>query len=55
VSLCGYYLAFLFIDDKRYGRRNMQQVGFAFDFFIYLFAAIVRPSSSLASSPEQLD
>lgn len=55
MSLCGYYLAFLFIDDKRYGRRNMQQVGFAFDFFIYLFAAIVRPSSSLASSPEQLD
>lgn len=29
----------------------MQQVGFAFDFFIYLFAAIVRSSSSLASFP----
>ncbi|GAA5995758.1 uncharacterized protein JCM10292_004728 [Rhodotorula paludigena] len=40
VSLCGYYLAFLLIDNKFYGRRNMQQVGFAFDFFIYLFAAI---------------
>ncbi|TNY17701.1 major facilitator superfamily domain-containing protein [Rhodotorula diobovata] len=40
VSLCGYYLGMLFIDDKRYGRRNMQQVGFAFDFLIYLFAAI---------------
>lgn len=42
MSLCGYYLGMLFIDDKRYGRRNMQQVGFAFDFLIYLFAAIVR-------------
>lgn len=57
VSLCGYYLAFLLIDNKFYGRRNMQQVGFAFDFFIYLFAAIVRFVSSfsfpayLADSP----
>ncbi|BGP26739.1 hypothetical protein JCM10295v2_005699 [Rhodotorula toruloides] len=40
VSLCGYYLAFFFIDHKLYGRRKMQQVGFAFDFLIYLFAAI---------------
>ncbi|POY76385.1 inorganic phosphate (Pi) transporter, also low-affinity manganese transporter [Rhodotorula taiwanensis] len=39
-SLVGYYMAFIFIDHKGYGRRNMQMVGFTFDFLIYLFAGI---------------
>ncbi|BGP42538.1 hypothetical protein JCM10449v2_006550 [Rhodotorula kratochvilovae] len=51
VSLCGYYLAFLFIDDKRYGRRRMQQVGFFFDFFIYLFAAIFFDKLRVPGAP----
>ncbi|GAA5877864.1 hypothetical protein JCM8547_002700 [Rhodosporidiobolus lusitaniae] len=51
VSLCGYYCAFLLIDHKMYGRRRMQQVGFAFDFFIYLFAAIFYPKLQRAGAP----
>jgi hypothetical protein len=51
VSLVGYYLAFFFIDHKLYGRRRMQQVGFAFDFFIYLFAAIFYPQLQKAGAP----
>ncbi|KWU43916.1 MFS general substrate transporter [Rhodotorula sp. JG-1b] len=39
-SIAGYYMAFIFIDHKAYGRRRMQLVGFTFDFLIYLFAGI---------------
>jgi len=40
VSLAGYYLAALLIDHKSYGRKTMQQVGFAVQFLLYLFGAI---------------
>ncbi|KAM0751247.1 MFS general substrate transporter [Meredithblackwellia eburnea MCA 4105] len=40
VSLCGYYMAALLIDHKSYGRKTMQQVGFFFDFLLFLFGAI---------------
>lgn len=39
MSLAGYYCAFLFIDDKRYGRRRMQFVGFSMDFILFVVAA----------------
>ncbi|BGP13522.1 hypothetical protein JCM10213_005364 [Rhodosporidiobolus nylandii] len=51
VSLCGYYLSFLLIDHKLYGRRNMIQIGFAFDFFIYLFAAIFYNKLTVNGAP----
>ncbi|GAA6043351.1 hypothetical protein JCM8097_008044 [Rhodosporidiobolus ruineniae] len=51
VSLCGYYCAFLLIDHKLYGRRMMQQVGFAWDFFLYLFAAIFYHKLRVPGAP----
>ena len=36
VSLVGYYLASFLIDNKLYGRRNMQMVGFAMDFILFV-------------------
>ncbi|GAA5975570.1 hypothetical protein JCM11641_003537 [Rhodosporidiobolus odoratus] len=51
VSMCGYYLSFLLIDHKIYGRRKMIQVGFAFDFFIYLFAAIFYNKLTVVGAP----
>ncbi|BGP34388.1 hypothetical protein JCM10296v2_006208 [Rhodotorula toruloides] len=51
VSLCGYYMAFFFIDHKLYGRRRMQLVGFAFDFIIYLFGAIFFHKLQVPGAP----
>lgn len=39
VSLVGYYLAALFIDNKFYGRSRMQTVGFMADFILFIAAA----------------
>ena len=36
VSLCGYYLASFLIDNKLYGRKNMQMVGFLMDFIFFV-------------------
>lgn len=39
VSLCGYYLASFLIDNKLYGRKNMQTVGFMMDFILFVIPA----------------
>ncbi|PQE07021.1 MFS phosphate transporter protein [Rutstroemia sp. NJR-2017a BBW] len=39
VSLCGYYCASFLIDNKLYGRKWMQQVGFALDFILFVIPA----------------
>ncbi|KAI8690634.1 hypothetical protein LRP88_07901 [Fusarium phalaenopsidis] len=39
VSMCGYYLASLLIDNKMYGRKNMQQVGFLMCFLMFVIPA----------------
>jgi hypothetical protein len=39
VSLCGYYMASFFIDNKLYGRKMMQQVGFLLDFVLFVVPA----------------
>ncbi|KAI9746798.1 MAG: hypothetical protein M1835_002410 [Candelina submexicana] len=39
VSLVGYYLASFLIDNKLYGRRRMQQVGFLMDFILLIIPA----------------
>lgn len=39
VSLCGYYLASLTIDNKLYGRKNMQMVGFLMCFVLFVIPA----------------
>ncbi|KAF2225439.1 major facilitator superfamily domain-containing protein [Elsinoe ampelina] len=39
VSLCGYYLASFFIDNKLYGRRTMMNVGFLMDFICFIIPA----------------
>jgi hypothetical protein len=39
VSLAGYYLAALLIDNKMYGRKMMQQVGFFFCFLMFVIPA----------------
>ena len=39
VSLCGYYLASLLIDNKMYGRKMMQQVGFFMCFLMFVIPA----------------
>lgn len=36
VSLCGYYLASFLIDNKLYGRKKMQTVGFLMDFIFFI-------------------
>lgn len=36
VSLCGYYLASFLIDNKLYGRKHMQTVGFLMDFILFV-------------------
>ena len=36
VSLCGYYLASFLIDNKLYGRKWMQMVGFLMDFILFI-------------------
>lgn len=39
VSLCGYYLASFLIDNKLYGRKHMQSVGFMMDFILFVIPA----------------
>ncbi|KAF3009161.1 hypothetical protein G7054_g1660 [Neopestalotiopsis clavispora] len=39
VSLCGYYAASLLIDNKMYGRKMMQQVGFFMCFIMFVIPA----------------
>ncbi|KAI5287562.1 hypothetical protein KEM52_001528 [Ascosphaera acerosa] len=39
VSLCGYYLASFLIDNKLYGRKKMQIVGFLMDFILFVIPA----------------
>lgn len=39
VSLCGYYLASFFIDNKLYGRKWMMIVGFMMDFILFVVPA----------------
>ncbi|EXJ88632.1 hypothetical protein A1O1_05562 [Capronia coronata CBS 617.96] len=39
VSLCGYYLASFLIDNKLYGRKHMQTVGFLMDFVLFVVPA----------------
>ncbi|PGG96834.1 hypothetical protein AJ79_09440 [Helicocarpus griseus UAMH5409] len=39
VSLVGYYMASFFIDNKLYGRKWMQQVGFLMDFIFFIVPA----------------
>ncbi|KAL2444829.1 hypothetical protein ABEF95_017290 [Exophiala dermatitidis] len=39
VSLCGYYLASFLIDNKLYGRKHMQSVGFLMDFILFIVPA----------------
>lgn len=36
VSLCGYYLASFLIDNKLYGRKKMQMLGFLMDFILFV-------------------
>jgi len=39
VSLCGYYLASFLIDNKLYGRKHMQTIGFLMDFIFFVVPA----------------
>lgn len=39
VSLCGYYAASFMIDNKLYGRKKMQMVGFLMDFILFVVPA----------------
>ncbi|CAF9921385.1 MAG: hypothetical protein HETSPECPRED_004516 [Heterodermia speciosa] len=39
VSLVGYYLASFLIDNKLYGRKNMQMIGFLLDFILFVVPA----------------
>jgi Sugar (and other) transporter len=39
VSLCGYYLASFLIDNKMYGRKHMQTLGFLMDFVLFMIPA----------------
>ncbi|KAF3175513.1 hypothetical protein TWF225_002741 [Orbilia oligospora] len=39
VSMVGYYMASLLIDNKLYGRKRMQIVGFMFDFILFIIPA----------------
>lgn len=39
VSLAGYYMASFLIDNKLYGRRTMQNVGFMMDFILFIIPA----------------
>ncbi|KAL4983281.1 major facilitator superfamily domain-containing protein [Aspergillus falconensis] len=39
VSLCGYYMASFLIDNKLYGRKWMQIVGFLMDFILFIVPA----------------
>jgi hypothetical protein len=53
-SLVGYYLAAAFIDDKFYGRRRVQSVGFLADFLCFIIPAslydpLLKPGAGLAA------
>ncbi|SLM34208.1 mfs phosphate transporter [Lasallia pustulata] len=51
VSLCGYYLASFFIDNKLYGRKKMQTVGFLMDFILFVIPAF---NYNYFTSPEHI-
>ena len=51
VSLCGYYLASFMIDNKLYGRKTMQQVGFLACFILFVIPAF---NLEYYASPEGL-
>ncbi|KAJ4372296.1 hypothetical protein N0V83_004070 [Neocucurbitaria cava] len=51
VSLCGYYLASLMIDNKMYGRKKMMIVGFFADFILFIVPAFAY---NFFTSPEHV-
>ncbi|KAF2831526.1 MFS general substrate transporter [Ophiobolus disseminans] len=51
VSLCGYYLASLLIDNKLYGRKWMMIVGFMADFILFIIPAFAY---DYFTSPEHI-
>ncbi|EGE82558.1 MFS phosphate transporter [Blastomyces dermatitidis ATCC 18188] len=51
VSLVGYYMAAFFIDNKLYGRKRMQQVGFLMDFIFFIIPAF---NFEYYTSPEHI-
>ncbi|KAH7086880.1 major facilitator superfamily domain-containing protein [Paraphoma chrysanthemicola] len=51
VSLCGYYLASLLIDNKLYGRKWMMIVGFLADFVLFIVPAFAY---DFFTSPEHI-
>ncbi|KAI5475472.1 MFS phosphate transporter, partial [Pseudohyphozyma bogoriensis] len=51
IQLIGYYLAAFLIDQKWYGRKMMQQVGFAVEFLCYLFGAIFYKELTKPGAP----
>ncbi|KAH9879340.1 hypothetical protein J1614_002779 [Plenodomus biglobosus] len=51
VSLCGYYLASLLIDNKLYGRKWMMIVGFLADFVLFIVPAV---NYEFFTSPEHI-
>tara|TARA_R110002003_G_scaffold126_6_gene11481 strand:- start:3023 stop:4609 length:1587 start_codon:yes stop_codon:yes gene_type:complete len=51
VSLCGYYLASLLIDNKLYGRKWMMIVGFMADFILFIVPAFAY---DFFTSPEHI-
>lgn len=51
VSLCGYYLASFLIDNKLYGRKHMQSIGFLMDFILFIVPAF---NFEYYTSPEHI-
>ncbi|KAK5088506.1 hypothetical protein LTR05_002726 [Lithohypha guttulata] len=51
VSLCGYYLASFLIDNKLYGRKHMQTLGFLMDFILFAIPAF---NLEYYTSPEHI-
>ena len=51
VSLCGYYLASFLIDNKLYGRKHMQTLGFLMDFILFIIPAF---NLKYYTSPEHI-
>ncbi|EER45633.1 Pi-transporter A-1 [Histoplasma capsulatum H143] len=51
VSLMGYYMAAFFIDNKLYGRKWMQQIGFLMDFIFFVIPAF---NFKYYTSPEHI-
>ncbi|KAL4903593.1 hypothetical protein BDW74DRAFT_155794 [Aspergillus multicolor] len=51
VSLCGYYMASFLIDNKLYGRKWMQIIGFLMDFILFIVPAF---NFEYYTSPEHI-